>query len=1117
MKNFTLLLLLILFGTPIGLFAQSDPYSHSTVFITPKIGATFSDADVSTLAKMGVGLDIGNTFFKYRAVEFDLRLGLLYGAWKGQNYRNTDLTGYETGVYSNSKSNYRDQLGYVVKNFKTYNFQASLEGVLRFNIIANGKYFPYVFGGIGAQAYNSSGDLLTNDGSIYLYEPGFVPKSRDYYEKLLDKKYETKLATSTAYSGNVGIGFGINITDGFRMGLEHKMTFLNKDNFDGDISNVKAYRQNDVYHFTSIYFQFYLRGRYYSRSNNNQQQHFPDPAPNPTPAPVPPVAPTPNNTNRVKNPPTIRYTRPGNPGSNVDGNRYNFSAVITNIENGNNLEVTYNGRSIRDFTFTAYNGVFTTSQVLIEGSNTITIRATNQDGQDTQSTYVIYQRKQQPPVVNFVNPSRNPYNTNISNFNIVAKVLYVSDRNSISFRQNGKSLYNFNFNTTNGDFSSNVNLVNGNNIFELSGTNQDGSDYATTVIVYENKVGCRTPIIVFDKQSSNSRLTSRTITGTAYNLSNRNQLTVYFNGRIINSYNYDVNTGKFTISVNLSPGNNLLKLVATNNCGSVQQEMTLNLPTPPTVVFSIPSQENTTVESNNFTFIANTSNINAKSQIQLNFNGVPISNYTFNSNTQQIQFPTLLTEGNNTVTIYVSNNDGSANVSTNVIYRARYIPKPPTTKWTNPSTDINTSFFNISLLAKTTNINDRDQITVTQNNSNLTNFIFDKSAQTVTLNSSLDEGNNQFLIIVMNNDGSSQDIVNINYKKKIVETIAPTVKWTTPVVDGSTSIVSRYQFVAKTTNVVSKNDISIQLNGRAISDFNYNSFDGKVSFIGALSNGNNTAKITVRRNNQQASDITTINLRGKITPNIPNIEIHCDKPVFNLGKTIVQNGGKTEIARMTLNGKIEKVASKSQIVVKFNGKIIDFNFTPSTGLFSSLVSNQNGNNIFTITMTNACGTTAYTYSYTYIEPQLITPEIHITSHTCPIQLYTGVNEISGYIKNISNQSQASFTLNGNNIQNITYGVSNGNITFTFIIEARAVTSTQTLIIKANNGKTVTKNCVVLPPSANRINNNQNGERQATDTNSQPTIKMPPVQRQNNSENERQRNGRGGVILQRRGR
>lgn len=106
-----------------------------------------------------------------------------------------------------------------------------------------------------------------------------------------------------------------------------------------------------------------------------------------------------------------------------------------------------------------------------------------------------------PPVVDFRNPATSGTTVNSPSYVIKADIRNVAGSNNVIFRQNGNYITNFTFNPSTQKFESSVTLQPGQNIFELTGTNNYGSDQETTIIIY-NREQQNPPVVTYINPSA---------------------------------------------------------------------------------------------------------------------------------------------------------------------------------------------------------------------------------------------------------------------------------------------------------------------------------------------------------------------------------------------------------------------------------------------------------------------------------------------------------------------------------------------------------------------------------------------------------------------------------------
>ena len=173
--------------------------------------------------------------------------------------------------------------------------------------------------------------------------------------------------------------------------------------------------------------------------------------------------------NRVAaTPPVVTITNPSINPYETANQTFNLSATVLNVTTANQVNVTLNGQAINNFSFNASNGGVNVLLNLINGSNVITVKGTNNDGTDQKQTVIIYRPVQtvQPPVVQFTVPNMDPFTTNTQNYTASISVLNVTAANQIFVIVNGQNTTNFSF--SNSVVTLPLNLIDGANTINVS-------------------------------------------------------------------------------------------------------------------------------------------------------------------------------------------------------------------------------------------------------------------------------------------------------------------------------------------------------------------------------------------------------------------------------------------------------------------------------------------------------------------------------------------------------------------------------------------------------------------------------------------------------------------------
>ncbi|MEX1190504.1 MAG: hypothetical protein WEA99_00930 [Brumimicrobium sp.] len=1083
------------------------------MFFGLNLGRTWHTSDVENVTDrfpLGVGFIFGTSINQNygNALSFDLRLRYLGGNWYGQDSDTTGAIGANTAL-----SEYDQDLGYSVQNFKSTQHRLSLELAIHANRFRERTgWDPYIFGGIGFTATQTKGDLLNNEGFIYDYEANTSGSqiNQDYQSPL--NKSEGELYDDTEFESNVlpslGIGLGYYFNSRFSIGLEHKSTFFSNDYFDGTTLNQNGQpsdlTKNDIYHYTSVYFRWYLK----RRGNNNTTTTLPNddtetnnytdsdvsrkqpPLVNFTnPSSSPQTVSSPTFTLRadikhvdrsqdvtfrqegsvnhnytfnpmtekfqsnvqlkpgqnvfklrgvnnhgsdeatmiinyerrdvnVPKPPKVTIVDPTSNPATVNQPSYKLKATIENISQNNQLEVEFNGQTVSNYNFTP-NGSsnFDIQLSLKNGVNTFKVKGTNNDGSDSDETTIIYQRTESihPPIVDFTNPSNHSTTVTNKNFNLKGTVRYVESKSKVTFVQNGNNNNNFSFNAGTNQFSSNVILKPGQNIFQLEGTNQAGSDQETVVINYEVEQP-KPPVVSILNPSSNPHTTyndTKSFKASVLNVTSKNQVSMTLNGTNYNAFDFTTSNGILTAVLPLQLGTNVVTVKGTNSDGTDSKQTTiiyhkLESPQPPIVEYVVPSSTPHQTNSDSQLVRATVQNVSNANQINVNLNGNNVTNFSFNSTNHVVEFTASLVEGVNTVMLTGTNNDGTDSETMTIIYQKLEKPTPPVVTYidplTNPKTVYNSTY---NVEAKVKHVDGKSDITLRINGNSTNNFNYSTSSEIMNFNASLVNGANIIEITGTNEYGQDLETTSIIYQKSDPVS-PPNVNITNPLSNNHVSTQSTIQIGATVLNVSSQQDIAVTVNGSSISNFSYNNTSKQVQFTMNLVEGNNHVEVTGTNSAGSDSDDKTIvyDPEEEIEPpyvsfiNPPSSGYVVNNPTFEM------------VAQ------VENVQSKSDIEVHFNGSEINSNlysFYPNSKEVHFTTNLTNGNNVFKVKGTNQAGSHQSSSNVIYEQPDENCDEPEVTFNA-PSSSGTVTNDdyfnVSAVINHVTNPSDIELLVNG---------------------------------------------------------------------------------------------------------
>ena len=188
----------------------------------------------------------------------------------------------------------------------------------------------------------------------------------------------------------------------------------------------------------------------------------------------------------------------------------------------------------------------------------------------------------QPPIVNLTRPRNTTSTTTNQNYTISSSILYVRGKQNIQFQQNQKGINTFSYSLSSKMFSRSVVLKEGENNFMIKGTNEYGADSVVFSIIYEKPEGVPPTV-----QITNPRIEFTTVNSSRYNLkstvrniSSKSQISFTVNGRSISQFSYNSSTQQVTSNLNLSVGNNLITISATNEYGADSKTTAINYVIP---------------------------------------------------------------------------------------------------------------------------------------------------------------------------------------------------------------------------------------------------------------------------------------------------------------------------------------------------------------------------------------------------------------------------------------------------------------------------------------------------------------------------------------------------------
>ncbi len=434
----------------------------------------------------------------------------------------------------------------------------------------------------------------------------------------------------------------------------------------------------------------------------------------------------------------------------------------------------------------------------------------------------------------------------------------------------------------------------------LATNNNDRSKYSYLKLEWElNRIAkCLAPVIELVSPDRQPYITDQANIRVSAKIQNiRNALDVAYkvNGETseFNFYNPRVNQ-----EISLKPGRNEVEITATNECGKdVETVIIIYNPAPakeepriiepvenaPIVTINSPNNSPYTVDNEAFTINATVLNVKSDSNVNFTQNGETRS-FSFDVNRNTFTSSVALQQGKNTFEIKARNGAGVA-VKEQVVY---YETKPTflTVVINNPSSEYTETYEDYkNILAQTTNVTEKSQITFLLNGRRTNDFGFNPNTGEISKNLNLQEGENRVRIEVRNAYNMVFDETNIVRKRDIVvipppsrTSMPPRVTFTSPSQKRVTTQENNTTIRATIQNVDYQEDITFKINGRRNNDFTYNRgvFTANVN----LEDGNNN--ISIRATNIDGNDEDNINIEKQRyvepTPVVKRPEVTISSP-----------------------------------------------------------------------------------------------------------------------------------------------------------------------------------------------------------------------------------------------
>jgi hypothetical protein len=821
-------------------------------------GTSYQKSDLANSKGIGFDFVIGSPLYQKENafLSVDWKFRFLAGQNKAYDHRiNPDDT------YSNirySFFNYDLELGLTLNRLRE-----------RTGIVVSG------FAGAGITHGRTYTDLYDSGGNLYDFS-GIDP-NRDkklVYDDLVtlsDGNFETRLVNKAALLPTAGLFFGYQISRSITLGIEYKTNFYltEKNSFVGiDLDNrIIEGSGLDRNNYITLGFRWNLRGgssynhtTYNYSTGGNGNNH--------------------NNTgtnNLVITGsllrPSVQITDPPADPYHTESPTHTIRATVTNVSGPDNISFSQNGYPNNRFTYNADTRTFLANVRLREGENSFMIEAANQAATAGDEVMIMLDHPREAvipaPRVEFTSPWQSRISSPSERMDVTASVKNISFKEDIQLTQDGRTIP-FDYDPASGLVNTVVLLSEGDNNLLIKGSNESGSAMDQLTILFNIHEEMALPTVRFTNpfvpiEVSNNRFPLRAKT---QNVPGRNDVNLMINGSPVSNFSFSEN-GAVSVNLFLAEGVNQIEIAARNEAGTasdrtsityhdpvfydpvyqdpVRQDPVHHDPvagnSPPEINIIIPATYPFKTSAPYEELRATVLNVSTKENITLNINGMNTRDFNYNFSSKTLTARIALKEGSNVLTINAQNEAGNATKDQVFIKVKESLPcTRPVIRLIDPAQGpVSTNRQTYAVQAEIRNITNVNQLRMLVNGKSVT-FSFSNNFLSGSI--PLISGLNTISLNARNECGEANASASISYVPEVNDEPC-----TPPAVSFSVNEVNRtdatHELRGSATGVKNKSDISLTLDGRANSGFQFVPATGDLSAKFKLTPGTHTIVVTV--------------------------------------------------------------------------------------------------------------------------------------------------------------------------------------------------------------------------------------------------------------------------------
>jgi hypothetical protein len=361
------------------------------------------------------------------------------------------------------------------------------------------------------------------------------------------------------------------------------------------------------------------------------------------------------------------------------------------------------------------------------------------------------------PAIGIVTPVTKTLTVLSTQLDFEALISQIAGKNNIQFSLNGIRDTNFVYSAETSKMNKTITLIKGQNTINLTASNGCGTATETIQVLYEE---CVPPTVSFVNPSSASITTSEQNYTVTAKIERAKTIVYSINGKELRNYSFNEVEKTFSSTITLAEGENALKIIATNECGTQEAIVDVVYVRCDKPVIKI-NDGDRAIKVDNISYTANAifQNISSKAQITLKLNGT-VKTFAYNSSEKELIQKLTLKEGPNVIEISAKNDCGEVSQTINVEYAPCITPKITMILPGTSTTQTDQTAY--ALRAKIENISNANQVTVSLNGKSAGTGTYLAASNIFEKDINLIRGNNTVSIVVTTSCGTVNTSFTIN-------------------------------------------------------------------------------------------------------------------------------------------------------------------------------------------------------------------------------------------------------------------------------------------------------------------------------------------------------------------